>query len=118
MKRQHINIKLSTGKTVLHFELENGAEGSENHSDLTPSEYREYQDKLKQMRAEKNKRHLTCCCCSGDAGRWAQHWNRDEGYGICFDCIQWIRKDKRETEEDIKSFYGIEGINWGELKND
>lgn len=48
--------------------------------------------------------------------KWAQHCNRDTGYGICINCIQWIRKDKRETEEDIKSFYGIEGINWGETK--
>ena len=36
-------------------------------------------------------RRMQCCCCGSDAGRWAQWWNRDTGYGICRRCIDWQR---------------------------
>lgn len=58
------------------------------------------------------KRHLTCCCCGGDAGRWEQHWNRDTGYGVCFPCVERFRK-QGETEQEITELYGTEGVNWG-----
>jgi hypothetical protein len=56
-------------------------------------------------------RRLTCSCCGEDAGRWHQHWNMDTGFGACVRCITSMRG--RETEAEIHSRYGIDGINWG-----
>jgi hypothetical protein len=58
------------------------------------------------------KRRLTCCVCVADAGRWQQHWNRDTGYGVCAKCVEWVRS-RGETEQEIASNYGKEGVNWG-----
>lgn len=58
------------------------------------------------------KRDLYCACCGGIAGRYEQWWNQDKGYGICINCVAWLRNG-RETEEYIKDCYGIEGINFG-----
>lgn len=55
---------------------------------------------------------LECCVCGNGAGRWQQHWNRDTGYGICADCVQWLRATGRATEEEIKDLYGVEGVNF------
>lgn len=56
-------------------------------------------------------RDLGCCCC-GNATRGRQWWNRDTGYGICVECIAFIRKHG-ETEEEIFQNYGEQGIHWG-----
>lgn len=56
-------------------------------------------------------RELGCCCC-GNSTRGRQWWNRDTGYGICKDCIAYVRKHG-ESEAEIKENYGIEGIHWG-----
>jgi len=63
-------------------------------------------------------RSLECCCCGG-LTRGRQWWNRDTGYGICSKCIQWLRTsrksdrdDPRESEEQIRDYYGIEGIHF------
>lgn len=58
------------------------------------------------------KHHMTCCCCGDYAGYWEQHWNRDTGYGICVSCIGSMRADG-DSEEQLKSYYGTEGVNWG-----
>lgn len=55
-------------------------------------------------------RHLTCCVCSAPAGQWAQHWNRDTGYGICTQCA--AEQSGRETPERMQSLYGLPGINY------
>jgi len=60
---------------------------------------------------EKPVKELGCCCC-GNATRGRQWWNRDTGYGICFDCIVWIRKDGM-SEAEIRDNYGMEGVHWG-----
>lgn len=57
-------------------------------------------------------RRMTCCVCGSDAGRWAQHWNRDTGYGVCVTCVQWVRS-KGDTDAEITDLYGREGVNWG-----
>lgn len=44
-------------------------------------------------------RQLTCSVCGAGAGRWAQHWNRDTGYGICAACA--ATEAGRETPNDI-----------------
>lgn len=57
-------------------------------------------------------RRLECAVCGGDAGRWHQHWNRDTGYGVCRQCIDWLRATNRATEDEIRDNYGIEGVNY------
>lgn len=54
---------------------------------------------------------LTCCCCGDDAGRFAQHSNRDTGYGVCARCIAWLR-GRGVDETEIKRNYGAEGVNF------
>jgi hypothetical protein len=52
---------------------------------------------------------LTCACCYGVAvGR--QWHNRDTGYGLCEKFADWL--SGRETPENMKSYYGIEGIHY------
>lgn len=58
--------------------------------------------------------HMTCCCCGEYAGRWLQHWNRDTGYGVCMSCIRWMRESGSYRPEELKSLYGIEGVNYGD----
>jgi len=57
------------------------------------------------------KRRLTCCCCGADAGVWEQWYNRDTGYGVCAPCVVWVRS-RGESEAEIRSNYGVEGINY------
>lgn len=57
-------------------------------------------------------RHMTCCTCGEDAGRWHQHWNRDNGYGICAPCVGWL-KGRGMPDAEIADCYGVEGENWG-----
>lgn len=55
-------------------------------------------------------RDLGCCCC-GNATRGRQWWNRDTGYGICPECVEFVRKHG-ETEAEIKDNYGIAGVHY------
>lgn len=54
--------------------------------------------------------HLTCCICGAAAGRWAQHWNRDTGYGICASCA--AEQAGRETPGRLADLYGQPGVNY------
>lgn len=56
-------------------------------------------------------RDLSCCCCGEYAGHWCQWYNRDNGFGVCFECVTYIHK--RFPAEDITRNYGVEGVNWG-----
>ena len=61
-------------------------------------------------------RNLECCCC-GESTRGRQWWNRDTGYGICRDCITFVRSKKkdgkpRQSEDQIRDYYGMEGIHF------
>lgn len=56
-------------------------------------------------------RRLVCAVCGEDAGRFAQHWNRDIGFGICRTCVVSLRKGG-ETESEIRLNYGVEGVNY------
>ena len=63
-------------------------------------------------------RRLTCCCCGDFAGYWKQHYNRDDGFGVCKRCAEDIRKHRPfghdpMPEKDFVSTYGVEGVNWG-----
>jgi len=64
--------------------------------------------KAKQLPA----RAMACACCGQPAGSWMQWWNQDRGFGICFDCVGWIR-GRGATEEFIRDTYGYEGRHWG-----
>jgi len=55
---------------------------------------------------------LECCVCGGDAGRFQQHWNRDDGYGICRSCVDWLIDKRNTSPEEIKDCYGTEGVNY------
>lgn len=60
-------------------------------------------------------RNLSCNCCGGFAGRFAQWWNMDTGYGICRLCA--VRQQSKETDQtertDRLAFRcGVEGVNW------
>ena len=54
----------------------------------------------------------TCSCCGGDAGKWLQWHNRDTGWGMCRNCIDWlVQRDARDgTPEAIHELYGIPGV--------
>ena len=57
-----------------------------------------------------NTTYLDCCVCGGDAGRFEQHWNRDDGYGICPTCA--AEQMGRETPENMERLYGKPGVNY------
>lgn len=56
--------------------------------------------------------NLICCCCGGKAGKCEQWYNRDIGFGICFDCVKWIKGRGKTSDDEIKTLYGLEGIHW------
>lgn len=56
-------------------------------------------------------RYLRCCVCGSDAGKFAQHWNRDTGYGVCRKCVDWEISRGCDADE-IKSLYGVAGVNY------
>lgn len=53
---------------------------------------------------------LDCCVCGGDAGKWKQHWNRDNGYGICAQCL--AEEAAVSTAEELRSRYGEVKVNY------
>ncbi len=60
-----------------------------------------------------HKRRMTCCVCGADAGTWSQHWNRDDGFGVCVKCVNWQR-GRGVGEGEILSLYGKLYVNWGD----
>lgn len=65
---------------------------------------------LRRNQTMENKLPLECCCCGLYAGRWAQHWNRDSGYGICVDCV--AAEAATLSPQDLASCYGKPGVNY------
>lgn len=57
-------------------------------------------------------RNLECAVCGDSAGRYAQHWNRDRGFGVCRRCVDWLLRTGRATPDDITELYGVEGVNY------
>lgn len=57
-------------------------------------------------------RRLTCAVCGEYAGRFAQHSNRDTGFGICARCVAWLRGPRAMPEDELQRLYGIEGVNF------
>lgn len=55
-------------------------------------------------------RTLTCCCCDSDT-KGRQWWNRDEGYGLCNDCIV-ANGVKDVLMGSVAQSFGVRGIHW------
>ena len=60
----------------------------------------------------KAERPKVCACCGSDAGRWAQWWNRDNGWGICGDCVDWMLTRPGESAETVTRAYGEPGVHY------
>lgn len=56
---------------------------------------------------------LTCACCHGSA-KGRQWHNRDEGYGLCSKCAEWLKGV--ESPEVMRSNYGIAGFHYFETE--
>lgn len=54
--------------------------------------------------------YLDCCVCGSGAGKFEQHWNRDDGYGICPQCV--AEAAAVETPESLQELYGKAGVNY------
>ncbi|STQ90031.1 hypothetical protein [Iodobacter fluviatilis] len=59
-------------------------------------------------------RTLTCCCC-GNSTRGRQWWGRDNGFGLCTDCISFCEADVGQGEKTES--YGIRGVHF-DLQNE
>lgn len=54
-------------------------------------------------------RRMICACCdSGTIGR--QWWNRDNGFGLCKNCVDFCRRGC--DDDDMFSSYGAKGIHY------
>ena len=53
---------------------------------------------------------LICTCC-GSYTRGRQWWNRDTGYGLCPDCVDFCKKGVSSAEE-FELTYGKENVNY------
>lgn len=56
------------------------------------------------------KRDMQCALCGSHAGRFHQHYNRDNGHGICGKCVD-IELDRTDIES-ILSCYGVPGYHY------
>lgn len=56
---------------------------------------------------------LECNCC-GNGTRGRQWWNRDTGYGMCAECLTYVRS-KGMPDAEIRDYYGIEGVHCGNV---
>lgn len=56
--------------------------------------------------------HLQCAVCGSYAGKYQQHSNRDNGYGVCLDCVRWLLTERKVPPAEMKNNYGIAGINY------
>lgn len=54
-------------------------------------------------------RRMLCSCCGAET-RGRQWHNRDTGYGLCSDCIDFCHR--KETAESFRSLYGDRGVHF------
>ena len=57
----------------------------------------------------KQTRRMECACC-GQTARGVQWWNRDTGYGLCPNCVDFCHRGI--SDEDMFSCYGAAGIHY------
>ena len=60
---------------------------------------------------------MTCCACGENAGRFAQHWNRDTGFGVCRGCVA-RQRGSGVSEAELLELYGVEGVNYAGADRD
>lgn len=53
-------------------------------------------------------RELGCCCC-GSSTRGRQWWNRDTGYGICVECLEFCGV---APGDNYAESYGYRGVHF------
>ena len=56
-------------------------------------------------------RRMECACCAGYAGRFAQWWNRDTGYGLCGRCVEQMKR-RGKPDSELEFEYGKAGIHY------
>jgi hypothetical protein len=59
--------------------------------------------------------YLRCCHC-GNGTRGRQWWNRDTGFGLCDDCIEFAGVASVPVG-GVASSYGVRGVHW-DINND
>lgn len=62
-------------------------------------------------------RYLVCAVCSQNAGHWAQHDDRDDGWGLCEACALRLPASGT-TAEEMARCYGIAGVNYAIVKSE
>lgn len=55
---------------------------------------------------------LTCACCGKYAGRHVQYPNQDKGFGICSNCVTWLKESHGCSDAFIRTYYGVAGVNY------
>lgn len=61
-------------------------------------------------RALAKKPRRLCCACCGSSAIGRQWWNRDTGYGLCAECVQFVLRF--DTQSDCERSYGFRGIHF------
>jgi hypothetical protein len=54
---------------------------------------------------------MICSVCGAWAGAFKQHSNRDDGYGICRSCVDWLL-NRGTSQEEITRNYGVAGVHY------
>lgn len=53
---------------------------------------------------------LKCACCG--TGTFGRQWhNRDRGFGLCSDCIEFAAEGI--SEDEMRDCYGVKGVHYG-----
>lgn len=61
---------------------------------------------------------MTCAVCGDYAGMFEQWHNRDKGYGVCAECVDWLQTKRQVPPEEIKRHYGEAGVHYSKPVND
>lgn len=61
------------------------------------------------VESDKPVKNLTCCCC-GAHTRGRQWHNRDTGFGLCVNCIDFCHRNT--TDADFERSYGVRGVHY------
>lgn len=61
------------------------------------------------IRVDSPARRKICACCAGIT-RGSQWHNRDDGFGLCNDCIDFCARGA--TPEDFQRAYGLRGVHF------
>ena len=79
----------------------------------------EYFHRVKDRAPRPQKKRKTCACCGSYAGKWEQWFNQDTGFGLCSECVTWIKTrrpfgQEPMTTEEFERIYGLAGAHYEE----